>query len=396
MPSTDRFERFVGVPGSYREVAVSHTDGNRLVSPDGTEYVDLIAGWCVVNAGYGREEIIAAENDALEEAAYVKPTYADEDVAALAETLADITPGGLQTSFRVTSGSEAVETAIKAARVVTGEETILSNRDAYHGHVYGAMTAGCEPLGEPFTPLVPGFERIRPPVEEDDAWYEAFRDRLKTGDVAAYLTETVLTHQGVHVPSAEHYRRVREICDDNDVLIVLDEVANGFGRTGEMLAVDRYDIVPDIMTFAKGLSSGYAPIGAAVMREDIGEQLSRAGGTYSTFGWTRDAVAAARANLDVLQREELAARSRELGAFLQDEVAAVEEVAAVRQAGLLLGVEFETPVAADVRTAGVEAGVLTGTGVVEDTLILSPPLNASREYLQEGAERLRAAVETAV
>ncbi len=396
MPSTERFERFVGVPGSYRGVAVSHTDGNVLVSPEGTRYIDLIAGWCTVNAGYDRQDIIASMGEALDEAAYIKPTYADADVTALAETLAEITPGDLTKSFRVTSGSEAVETAIKAARVATGKEKILTNQDAYHGHVYGAMSAGTTSLGEPYRPLVPGFERIRPPLEEDEQWYEEFRAVVRDGDVAAYLTETVLTHQGVHVPSSKHYRHVREICDENDVLLVLDEVANGFSRTGEMLAVDRYDIVPDVMTFAKGLSSGYAPIGAAVMHDDIGEAMDTAGGFYSTFGWTRDAVAAARTNLDILEEEGLAERAREVGEFLAGELRGINGVAEVRQTGMLLGVAFDAPVAADVRTAGVKEGVLTGTGVAGDTLILSPPLNASREYLQDGVKRLQQGIENTV
>lgn len=396
MAPDGRFGRFVGVPGAYRDITIERAEGNELVAADGTRYVDLIAGWCTVNAGYGRTEIIEAQQTALEEAAYVKPTYRDETVAALAERLAELTPEGLEKSFRVTSGSEAVDTAIKAARNATGNGRILANSNTWHGHVYGGLSLGHEEVGAPFRPLLPGISKIDAPVNPEQEWYMELDATLQEGKFAAYVTETVLTHQGVHVPSTEHYRQVREICNDNDVLLVLDEVANGFGRTGEMLAVDRYDIAPDIMTFAKGLTSGYAPIGAAVMRDDIGEELSAAGGTYSTFGWTRGAVAAAQATLDILESEELPQNAGQNGDLLREELEGTEGVAAVRQEGLLLGVELEEGTAAAVRDAGVEMGVLTGTSAVDDVLILSPPLNASEEHLKNGADRLRAAIQRTV
>ncbi|MFB6076937.1 MAG: aminotransferase class III-fold pyridoxal phosphate-dependent enzyme, partial [Candidatus Nanohaloarchaea archaeon] len=140
MSLDDRYTRYVGRPGWSVDVEVAETDGNRIVDTEGNRYVDLIAGWCTVNAGYGRGEIVQAAQEAADRAAYVRPTYRDERIVDLAETLAEVTPGDLSHTFRAPSGTESVELALKAARLQTGKETIVANRGAYHGHAMGAIS----------------------------------------------------------------------------------------------------------------------------------------------------------------------------------------------------------------------------------------------------------------
>lgn len=391
MSLDDRFGRHVGRSGSYRDITVDHTDGNYLVTPDGDRYIDFVAGWCVVNAGYGRDTILDRARAADDRAVYVKPSYRHEAVVSLAETLERITPGDLSHVFRLTSGSEAVETAVKAARNHTGNPAIIVNGNSYHGHTYAGMSTGNPDAYAAYAPLVPDFVRIPSPTElPHDEWLDRLRQAFDEHDAAAYLTETILTHQGVFAPEEGHYSGVRQVCDEHDALLMLDEVANGFGRTGELLAVDRYDIEPDVMTFAKGFSSGYAPIGATITTQAVGQAMSEEGGTYATFGWTPHAVAAAQTNIDIIEDEDLPQQARSSGETLAELIrdADLELVQTVRQHGLLIGIEFSEDIAKDVRAAGVDRGVLTGTTNEDNVLLLSPPLNIDEDYMESGVDRL--------
>ncbi len=392
MSLQERFDRYVGRSGSYRNVDIARTEQNYLVSDDGDRYVDFAAGWCVVNAGYGRTRITEAMKAAVDEVAYVKPSYMNAKVADLAERLSDMTPGALSHTFRLTSGTEAVVAAVKAARSYTGNSTIIANEHAYHGSGYGAMELG--DFDESYGPLMPGFEKIPSPHTMDhDAWIDEFERLCADNDVAAYITEPVLTHQGVQMPEDGHYQELQRVCEEHDVLLIFDEVANGFGRTGKMFGADHFDVEPDIMTFAKGFSSGYAPIAAMITTQDIGQHVSDTGGTYSTFGWTPDAVAAAQANIDIMADEDLPTKAQRTGEMLAGELRQIDAVQAVRQAGLLIGVEFEDGIAKDLRKAGVEHGVMTGTTNMDNVLLLSPPLNIDQAYVEEGVERLDDAIQ---
>lgn len=395
MSLQDRFDRYVGRSGSYRNADIERTEGNYLVSGDGDRYVDFIAGWCVVNAGYGRTDIVDAAAEATKQAAYVKPSYMNEAVTDLAERLAEMTPGTLSHTFRLTSGTEAVVAAVKAARSYTGGSTVIANEDAYHGSAYGPMEMG--DVDESYGPFLPDIVKVPSPARMDhDEWIAEFEAMCEEHDVAAYITEPVLTHQGVHVPHDGHYRDLKRVCEEHGVLLVFDEVANGFGRTGKMFGTDHFDVGPDIMTFAKGFSSGYAPIAAMITTQDIGQHVSDTGGTYSTFGWTPEAVAAAQKNIDILEDEDLPTQAERTGEMLADELRQIDAVQDVRQTGLLIGVAFEDDIAKAVRQAGVEHGVMTGTTNIDNVLLLSPPLNIDREYIEEGVDRLADAIQHAL
>ncbi|MDY6769492.1 MAG: aminotransferase class III-fold pyridoxal phosphate-dependent enzyme, partial [Candidatus Nanohaloarchaea archaeon] len=190
-----------------------------------------------------------------------------------------------------------------------------------------------------------------------------------------------------HAPA--FLERLRALCDAHDALLIFDEVATGFGRTGELFAADIYDAEPDIMALAKGMSSGYAPIGATLTAPDIGDVMSEtAMSAYSTFGWVPSAVGAADANLDILQEDGLAAQAGETGRWMADRIRRIDGVSDVRQAGLVLGVQLTDATADAARSAALEHGLLVGTTNHDDVLLVAPPLNIDREYAGEGVERL--------
>lgn len=392
MSLEERYLRHVGRPGWHVDVAVEETDGNVLRGPE-KDYYDLVAGWCTVNAGYGRDEIAEAAAAATKETAYVRPTYRNERIVDLAETLTEITPGDLSHVFRAPSGTESVELALKAARAYTGKETVVANRGSYHGHAMGALSLTRPSDRKPFEPTMPGVQHMPAPHEIGAAeWRDRFERFVQDNEVAAYVTEPVLTHHGARQPPQEHWEEIRRITRENDVVLVFDEVATGFGRTGELFAAHHYGVTPDAMTFAKGFSSGYAPMGAMITTQEIGQHLSDVGSTYATFGWTPDAVATAAKNIEIIREEDLAGRAAELGPWLADRVADLDGVEQVRQAGLMLGLELDAS-PGDVKQEGARQGVLLGTMHSDDYLLLSPPLNAEREFLEEGVARLEQALD---
>ena len=258
-------------------------EGARLYDLQGREYIDGIAGLWVVNAGHGRQEIAQAYADQAARLAYASAmTYTTTPAVKLADKLAEITPGDLNRVFFVSGGSEAVETALKIAKQVQSMRgfpkryKIIARRRSYHGMTYGAMSLTASRNENWFGPFMYGVSHVPHPdryrsdfgLEGEEADLAAARyveqEIINQGPetVAAVIGEPISTAAGLHVPSPKYWQMLREICDRHGVLLIADEVINGFGRTGTMFAAEQFGFVPDIMTTAKGLSSGYAPIAA--------------------------------------------------------------------------------------------------------------------------------------
>ena len=268
-------------------------------------------------------------------------TYTTVPAVKLAEKLAEIAPGDLSRVFFVSGGSEAVETAIKIAKQVQAMRgfpkryKIIARRGSYHGMTYGAMSLTAT-RNENLVRSVhvrrlpraaPGPLPLRLRLEGEEADLMAARyveqEIVNQGPetVAAVIGEPISTAAGVHVPSPKYWQLLREICDRHGVLLIADEVINGFGRTGTMFATEQFGIVPDIMTMAKGLSSGYAPIAAAIVRESVydvfKENKDAAMGHLLTFGGHPAACAAALKNLEIFEREDLVEAERREGRVSQ-------------------------------------------------------------------------------
>ncbi len=414
--------------GNYVELAerqglrvFERGEGIFLYDVHGKQYIDGISGLWVVNAGHGRAEIGQAMAQQAAKLAYVSAaSYTTVPAVKLAEILAEITPGDLERCFFVSGGSEAVETALKIAKQVQflrgfpSRHKIIARRGSYHGATFGAMslTTAYRQTGEKyFGALMYGVVHVPSPNryrndfglegEEGDImcakWVEQEIQFQGPETVAAVIGEPISSSNGVHVPSPKYWQMLREICDKYGVLLIMDEVINGFGRTGKWFATEHFGVTPDIMTMAKGLSSGYCPIGAAVVRPSVYEVFKQGENKFShliTFGGQAVACAAAIANLELMKRERLPERAAELGDYLLAGLTQLKDahptIGDARGIGLLCALEFVKDKASKEKW-GQESDyikrlnqVVAGHGLlarVWDTMHFAPPLVVTREEI---------------
>lgn len=343
-------------------------EGATIYDVYGRSYIDGLAGLFLVNVGHGRTEIAEAMAAQASQIAYTAAGNAANPASTrLAQTLAGLTPGDLNRIFFVSGGSESVESAIKIAKQYQASlgfpkrYKIIGRRGSYHGTTYGAMSLTASSNDRLFGPFMPGVSRVPSPNDyrndfglsgvEGDLMCARFVEQeiLNQGpeSVAAVIGEPISVANGTHLPSPEYWQELRRICDRYGVLLIMDEVITGFGRTGKLFAAERYDVVPDLMTMAKGLSSGYAPIGAVAVRDKIFEPFKADGNPINhliTFGGHAVAAAAAQRNIQIIQDEELVARSAEMGTYLLEGLKTLSDhptVGDVRGGqGLLAGVEL--------------------------------------------------------
>ena len=345
-------------------------EGNGVIVKDidGNEYIDALAGLWLVNVGHGRQEIGDAMARQAGTLAYASSTQATTIPAIqLATRLAEITPGDQTTAFFCSGGSESVESAIKIARQYhyhNGQpkrQKVIGRRGSYHGGTYAAMSvSGTRPVSEPFhSPFMPGVLHASPP----NCYRCDFRATFPSCDllcadqidqiieyenpetVAAVIAEPISASNGIVIPPDGYWKRLRAICNKHGVLLITDEVINGFGRTGKMFASNHWDLVGDILTMAKGLSSGYAPIGGVMCRPHVMEafQGDNKLSHLLTYGGHAVACAAALANLNILEGEGLVDNSAKMGARLLkglEELRSHPTVGDVRGLGLICGLEI--------------------------------------------------------
>ncbi|NGO68134.1 aspartate aminotransferase family protein [Streptomyces boncukensis] len=310
---------------------IARGEGTYIFDTDGRRYLDGLSGLFVVQAGHGRAELAEAATKQAQDLAFFPIwSYAHPKAVELAERLAHYAPGDLNKVFFTTGGGEAVETAWKLAKQyhkLTGnplKHKVVSRAVAYHGTPQGALSiTGLPALKAPFEPLVPGARKVpntniyRAPVYGDDpaAFGRWTADQIEQQilfegpeTVAAVVLEPVQNAGGCFPPPPGYFQRVREICDQYDVLLVSDEVICAFGRLGTMFGCDKFGYVPDIITCAKGMTSGYSPIGAAIVSDRIAEPFWKGDNTFLhgyTFGGHPVSAAVALANLDLFEREGL-------------------------------------------------------------------------------------------
>ena len=404
-------------------------EGVFLHDADGREYLDALSGGLfAVLAGYGREEIARAMYEQALRLNYTNP-YAATSIPGieLARKLGELAPGDLSACFFCNSGSEAVEASIKLARQyhqATGEGgryKVVSLRRAYHGATMGALSAtGWSPGFDEFRrsadPMVPisGFANAMPPYChrcELSLTYPGcglicgttIEQAILGSDpemVSCVILEPIMGTAGCIVPPPDYLARVRQICDRYHVLLIADEVVCGFGRTGKWFGVDHFGVLPDIMVVAKGLTSGYAPMAAAIARGRIAEAIPAFLDVH-TYGGHPVGAAAALANIGIIEREGLVENSAEVGAHLLgllDALRAHPVVADVRGRGLFLAVELAgdpgdgTGFGLDNRVAAAahEMGLLIRP--LGGTILLAPPLILTRGQAERIAEVLDAAL----
>jgi putrescine aminotransferase len=398
-------------------VTITGGAGATVFDDRGRPYLDALASLWYCNIGHGRAEVAdAAAAQARQLAAYqVFETFTNRPAEALARRVSDLAPmADAKVFFTPGGGSDAIDTAAKLARAYwravgqPGKQVIIGRTHAYHGvNAYGTSLGGIPLNAEAFSPLVPLVER----VPWDDASALAKQIEQTGADrVAAFFCEPVVGAGGVYFPPDGYLDRVQEICREQDVLFVADEVITGFGRAGAWFGSERFGVEPDLMTVAKGLTSGYAPLGAVLAGPRVAEPFWRPGSAeIFRHGYTYQAhptaCAAGLANLDVLEREQLVARVRDLEAVLGARLAPLARldlVAEVRTgAGLLGAVEIaESARTADpglgarlvraIRERGVITRLLRGVA-----LQVSPPFVITEAEIARIAEAFGDALDEA-
>ncbi|WP_018155592.1 aspartate aminotransferase family protein [Demetria terragena] len=345
-------------------------EGAYIWDDQGKKYFDALSGLFVVQAGHGREEIAeAAAKQARELAYFPLWSYGHQPAIDLAERLAAYAPGDLNRVFFTTGGGEAVESAWKLAKQYfklvgkPGKHKVISRAIAYHGTPQGALSiTGLPPLKEMFEPLVPGAHKVpntniyraAEDLRDDPKKFGRWAaDRIAEAiefegpdTVAAVFLEPVQNAGGCFPPPPGYFERVREICDEYDVLLVSDEVICAFGRIGSMFACDDFGYVPDIITCAKGMSSGYAPIGAMIASDRLFEPFRKGTNSYAhgyTFAGHPVSAAVAMANLDIFEREGLNARVHENAPAFRSTLEKLKDlpiVGDVRGEGYFYGIEL--------------------------------------------------------
>lgn len=306
----------------------------------GKKYLDCLGGYGVFNLGHRHPKVVQAVKQQLEKMPLSCRALFSGPASELAALLAEVTPGDLQFSFFCNSGAEAVEGAIKIARLATGRKGIISTLNSFHGKTLGALSAtGREIFTEPCQPLLPGFKHV--PYGDLKA-VEAALDQ----DTAAVIVEPIQGEGGIIVPPSDYLPKLQELCRGNQTLLILDEVQTGLGRTGKLFAAEHYGVVPDIMTLAKALGGGVMPIGAFIARPQVWDVLVNSPFLHtSTFGGNPMACAAAVAAIRATLEEELAEAAWEKGNYFLEKLKKLQlkyptVLADVRGQGLLIGLEM--------------------------------------------------------
>lgn len=355
--------RLIGRDHPATELEVVRAEGSFVWDARGRRYLDFKMGWCCGNLGWGRREL----RERL--ARFAGPDYVDPGClyapwAECAARLARLAPRGLERTYRAATGTEAVECALQIARAYTGRDKLLGLEGSYHGNSIAVKE------------LIK--RRIPAPVDEDVA--DRLETHLKKRDVAAFILEPVITALGVVIPDPEFMRRARELCTRYGTLLVADEVACGFGRSGRMFGVEHFDLEPDVMCVAKALTNGCAPLAAAITTAEIGDAIAGELDFYSTFGWHPRSVEATIATLayweehgdDVLAN--VAARSAQ----------ARRRLPAARIVGLAIAAPVDEP--DEVVEACRKHGLLLDAD--DDAVLMFPSLLVSEDELAAGLEVL--------
>ena len=418
--------------GGLNPINAKRAEGVYVYDQDGKRYIDFSSQLMNVNIGHGHEKVKAAVIKQMDELSFVYPGMATEARAALGKKLADITPARLTKSFFTLGGAEAVENSIKLARAVTGRHKIVSLYRSYHGATYGAMSAGGDPRRFGMDQqAVPNHVRVENPYFYRCPWNSSTLEEC--GDNAADALERVVKFENPNAIAAillegesgssgcikyppNYWKRVREICDQHGILLICDEVMSGFGRTGKMFGVDHHGVEPDMMCMAKGLTSGYLPLGALVVSDKIADayadQALPLGLTYSAHSVC---CAAALATIEIYEEENLIENAAKMGQYIEQQVESMKErhpsIGDFRNTGLLGCIELvknretKEPVtpwnaapdqmeatsrmAAKIRELGMF------TFVRWNWIFVAPPLNITQSEVDEGLEIISQAISIA-
>ena len=351
---------------NYGKPAITLVKGKGIVvtDADGKTYLDFLGGIATSILGHAHPAIVKAVTKQVSVLSHVSNFYAHPNAIALAEKLTKMTGDKNAKVFFCQSGAEANEAALKLSRR-TGKVRVVAAQGAFHGRTMGALSLTGQPSKrEPFLPLIKGVKHV--PYGDIDAMRKAI-----TKKTAMVIIEPIMGEAGVIVPPAEYLQQLRELCDKNGSLLVIDAVQTGMGRTGDWFGYEYSGITPDVITLAKGLGGGL-PLGAMIALGKAAD-LFQPGDHGSTFGGNPVTTAAGLAAIEFIESKKILGKVEKQGAHLMQELALIPGVKEVRGAGLLLGIELESLKASDVSDAMRSAGVLVNAANAT-TIRIAPAL----------------------
>ena len=360
-----------------RPVVITRGKGALVWDINGKEYIDCTGSYGVCIVGHCHPKVVEAVKKQAEKLISCHSSLYNDARSEFLQKITKITPKGLNKVFLANSGAEAVESAIKLARKFSGKPEIIAMMGAFHGKTMGALSATWDKkYREPFQPLVPEFKHVPP----DNL--EKVREAI-TEKTAAIIAEPIRGESGIRVPSDDFLPGLRRICDEKGILLILDEVQTGFGRTGKIFACEHWNIVPDILCVAKSVAGGL-PLGVTIAKEDVMSSL-KLGEHTTTFGGNPLVCAAACAAIDILIEEKLVERAATLGAYFKEKLVDLQVkhkvVREVRGLGLMLGIELRFDVLNMILQAMDKGVLILDAG--RNVLRFLPPLVIEKEQIDK-------------
>jgi len=351
------------------DLSFTHGKGCYLYDTEGKEYLDLVAGIAVNSIGHSHPDWVKAMQEQVSKLVHVSNLYHIEEQARLAEKIASITPGDLNRTLFVNSGAEANEGALKLAVRYTGKKKIMAALNGFHGRTAAALGAtGQKKYQDSFEALISNAYEYY-----DYGDCESVKNMIDK-DVAAIIVEPIQGEGGVRTAPKEFFKTIRDVCSDNETLMIVDEVQTGIGRTGMWYGIQNFDVVPDIITMAKALGGG-APIGAVTSTDEIAKVMTP-GSHGTTFGGTPLVTASGCAVIDIMKKENLVQNSHDLGARWMADLRSIksDKIKEVRGYGLIIGIEMDSnETAAGIQKYCRDNGVLVNV-CHGNTVRLIPPL----------------------
>lgn len=361
-----------------RDVVLVKGKGARLWDDKGKEYIDMASGISVANIGHCNDKVVEAISKQAANLITCANTFYNDTKALFLEKLFSITPKNLTKAFLTNSGTEAMEAAIKFARAVTKKTKFISAMKGFHGRTYGALSATYKKeYRDIFEPLVPGFSFV--PYNNFEKLSEAVDD-----NTAGIILELIQGEGGINIGQKEYFQKVRQLCDEKGIMLIIDEIQTGFCRTGKMLAIEHYGIEADMMTLAKSIAGGF-PMGVLLCSDKIQIEKGKHG---STFGGNPLACAAGIASIDFMLENKLWEQAEAKGKYFKEklEKETLSKVREIRQIGLMIGIEMKDksqPVIIELLEKGI-VSLPAGTTVLR----LLPPIVISYEDLDIVIEKL--------
>jgi taurine--2-oxoglutarate transaminase len=416
---------------SVKPIAIKHAEGVYFWDVKGKRYLDFNSMTMCVNIGHGNQKVIQAMCDQAKELTYAGPGMATKPRAVLGRLLTEVVPGNLNRFLYTLGGADANENAIKLARAYAGRQKILTRYRSYHGSTAGAIALTGDPRRTAWEPMVmPGvvhfldpyqyrstFHRTTPNISEEELatdylnHVEEIINYESPSTIAAVMIEPVTGTNGIIIPPKGYIQGLRKLCDSYGILLIADEVMTGFGRTGKWFAMEHWNVEPDIMTMAKGLTSAYAPLGAVAMRPEIAARFDEEvyqGGL--TFNGHPVSLAAAIANIEVIREQKLVEHAAEIGDQLADNLAELKSrhasIGDVRSIGLFGAIELvrdrktrepmapfngKSPEMTQLREKLLEKGLYLYTHW--NNLLIIPPLIITEKELNDGLSIIDQALE---